>query len=252
MVHKVLPVWKTNYRIQALDADHVSLAKVSALCNYFQESAGHHAEHLGVGSAILFNKGLVWVLARLRIQIEAYPTWGEEILLETWPAGIDGLFAMRNFAILRSNNLKIVKGTSAWLVLDKETRRPFRGLPSLLNNIPENPLSSLATFEIPRLKPARELTKTGTLTAQYSDLDANGHVNNNRYIEWLSNAFDAQWYQAKRIQDLTIYFMSEIHAGDILNIFKTPTGKDIWRIEGHSGQNNEVVFTSQATFADYF
>lgn len=248
----LLPVWKSNFRVQTLDADLMSLSKVSALCNYFQESAGQHADHLGVGFASLLNKGMVWILSRLRIQIEAYPILGEKILLETWPAGIDGLYALRNFTISRTNGLKIIKGASAWLVMEKDTRKPYRDIGTLLKNIPENPFPEIENIEIPKLRPVQGLIKNGTVTAHYSDLDANSHVNNNRYIEWTTDAFDAEWYRSKRIHDLTISFLNELRAGNSLNILKVQTGHDVWQVEGHNADNGEVVFRSLASFTDYF
>jgi acyl-ACP thioesterase len=247
-----LPVWKSRYRIQAMDADLISLAKVSALCNYFQESAGEHANHLGVGYNDLFNKGLVWILSRLSIQIEAYPIWGEEILLETWPAGIDGLAALRNFTISRSNGQKIIKGSSAWLVLDRETKKPLRDISTLLKHLPDNHFPQNTAFEIPRIKPAEGLVKTLTIPVLYCDLDANAHVNNNRFIEWITNAFDADWYRSKRIHNLTVSFLNELQAGNTLEIRKAQTRPDTWHIEGHNLHNGQVVFRSLASFADYF
>jgi len=248
----ILPVWKSHYRVQGLDADLMSLAKVSALCNYFQESAGQHADHLGVGYAALLSKGMVWILSRLRIQIEAYPILGEEIVLETWPAGIDGLFALRSFTIARANGQKVIKGTSAWLVIEKVTRKPLRDVSVLLKNIPENPFYAGEDIDIPKVRPVQGLTKTGTVTARYSDLDANAHVNNNRYIEWTMNAFDAEWYRTRRIHDLAISFLNELHAGNTLDILKVQTGQDIWQVEGHSANSGEIVFRSLVSFTDYF
>ncbi len=247
----LLPVWKSHHRVQALDADLMSLAKVSAVCNYFQESAGQHADHLGVGYASLLSRGLVWILSRLRIQIDAYPILGEEILLETWPAGTDGLLALRSFTISRTNGHKIMKGNSAWLVVEKETKKPFRDIMGLLKDIPVNPRLSLENLEIPRLKPAEGLTKTETITARYSDLDANAHVNNNRFIEWMADAFDAEWYRSRRIHDMVIHFMNELHAGDSIEILRVQTGKDLWQVEGHNAGNNQAVFRGQVLFTDY-
>lgn len=253
MTHRTIhPIWKSHYRIQALDADLMSLAKVSALCNYFQESAGQHADLLGVGYASLINKGMLWILSRLCIHIEAYPILGEEIVLKTWPTGTNGLFALRNFTISRANGQTVIKGTSAWLVIEKDSRRPLRDLSALLKNVPANPLPADEGIDIPKLRSVQGLTKTGTITARYSDLDANAHVNNNRYIEWTTDAFDAEWYRTKRIHDLVISFLTELRDGDTLDILKLQTGQDIYQVEGHNVNSGEIVFRSQVSFTDYF
>lgn len=246
------PVWKTRYRILALDADLISLAKVSALCNYFQESAWQHANHLGVGYTALFRQGLVWVLSRFRIQIDAYPTWGDEVEMQTWPVTVSGLHALRDFTILRSNGQKIISGSSAWLVLDKESKKPYRNLVCLLQNVPEYPLPPVFNEEIQKIRNVPEPELAATVTAAYSDLDANGHVNNNRYIEWACDAFEANWYKRLRIHDMSVNFLSETHAGESLQILKKSSSPYIWEVEGRKNDiNSTPVFRSRLIFAEH-
>jgi hypothetical protein len=42
------PKHSDSYRIRSYEVDLHSEAKLSALCNYFQESAWNHAEALGI------------------------------------------------------------------------------------------------------------------------------------------------------------------------------------------------------------
>jgi len=51
----------------------------------------------------------------------------------------------------------------------------------------------------------------------YSDLDYNGHVNNARYIEWVSDLFDPSVFDDKRMKVIDIKFCSEIrHGSDVI------------------------------------
>ena len=59
---------------------------MSAAFNYFQEIAGLHSSNLGIGfNTIEKEKGVAWVLIRMRVDMIRYPVWDEEVILETWP-----------------------------------------------------------------------------------------------------------------------------------------------------------------------
>jgi len=52
--------------------------------------------------------------------------WVKKIRVVTWPYGVKGLYALRNFAILDEKNEYLVKANSYWFLLNTETGRPMR------------------------------------------------------------------------------------------------------------------------------
>lgn len=239
-------IWKVRFSILSLDADFMSLAKLSSLSNYFQEAAWQHAGHLGVGYSALTGKNLVWVLSRLRLHIDDYPCWGDEIDIETWPVGTDGLYALRDFTITNPSGKTLVRGSSAWLVLERDTHKLFRHLTPLLQSIPSSPDRRNFSEAIPKLNEIQGASDNFDIKTTYSDLDANCHVNNNRYIGWISDTFDLAFYRQKRIHDLVINYVAETLAEEELVISRIQTGNDTWFLEGKKKtQNNAVVFRSQ-------
>ena len=93
--------------------------------DYLQDAAGRHADLLGVGLKQLRKSDLSWVLSRIRIQMDAFPEYGDTIKITTWPSGFDRLFAYRQFEITSAETGKRfgVAG-SAWLTLNPENFRP--------------------------------------------------------------------------------------------------------------------------------
>jgi acyl-CoA thioesterase FadM len=70
-------------------------------------------------------KHKAWILSLLHLTIDRLPRWEEEIVVETWPSGLDGLRATREF-VLSVEGAAAARATSAWLVFDTERRQPAR------------------------------------------------------------------------------------------------------------------------------
>lgn len=81
-----------NFKIRTYDVDYKNDIKISSLLNYMQECASNHANELTFGYEYLNNKGLFWVLSRLKLNIYRYPEVNEELKITTWPKGTDKLF----------------------------------------------------------------------------------------------------------------------------------------------------------------
>src|SRR5512140_3295510 len=84
-------VWEDDIFVRSYDVDSAGKLRLSSLFNYFQETAGKHATHLGAGYDVLRGLGLFWVLSRAKIRVHRLPAWGESVRLTTWPKGLDGV-----------------------------------------------------------------------------------------------------------------------------------------------------------------
>ncbi len=206
-------IWTENRRIRASDLTPDGTASVLALATYFQEAAGHHADALGVSMQEMLAQDQAWVLARLRMEIDRLPHWEEEIVLETWPSGLDGLVATRAFVVRDEAERTVAKGTSAWLVIDTERRRPLRP-PSALYDIevPDRP-APLDRKDDDLPAPARA-DRDRTFTVRYHDLDLNRHVNNVRYLEWALETLPPEVLDERRCTGLALQFEAETTFGD--------------------------------------
>lgn len=158
------------------------------IASLFQEAAWEHAERFGVDFTET-ESDLYWVLHRLGIRFYRRPRWNDAVTITTWPSRMVRLSAMREFRVTDEEGSLLVDASSAWLVLNGTTRRPER---------PERLLSSEWTEEeLPFELPLGKLSVLGAQQSQLreaqwhavrlSDTDRNAHVNNARYIQWLSD-----------------------------------------------------------------
>ena len=70
-----------------------------------------------------------------------------------------------------------------------------------------------------------------SLTAKYSDIDINGHVNSIRYIEHILDLFPLEKYRTQRIRRFEMAYVAESYYGDTLSFFLDDDGNDVYGVE---------------------
>lgn len=239
MTNEMLPgaesesrTWSEALKIKSYDVDFRRQITLESICRYFLEAAWNHAEALGVGFSQLAAAKRVWVLSRLLVQIHRYGAWSEQVLLRTWPRGRDSLFALRDFAVLGGEGVPLVGGTSSWLVLDANSRRPQR-IDKVVGGI--QTVSERATErDAEKLEPCPNDSPTQgseaalpemAIQVRYSDEDLNGHVNSARYVRWLLDTYPREWHQRHTVTQLEINYLGECRGGDEVRIASRPDGR---------------------------
>ena len=79
---------------------------------------------------------------------------------------------------------------------------------------------------------------------EYSDIDRNGHMNNVRYAEIISNVIKMEQYEDQYINKLQIDFISECYVNDEINLGKINEGNKFY-VQG-SDSRNRLKFKGEA------
>lgn len=235
-------IWFQSFEVSWLDADIQGQAKLSTLFNYLQEVALKHADHMGFGFNEVKKNGQLWVVARILLKMERYPSWRDEVTVETWPRGVEGLWAFREYRIKDKVGRILGGASSSWLVLDVKDRKPvspelvFHALPFV------NPES--ATNEVPkRINTPKEMFLSNPHEVTYSDVDFYQHVNNSKYIDWVLDSLYRLNLQFK-VKNFNINYISEAKMGDVILLrYSHKEGKVIFR--GEQERNGTTVFLAE-------
>ena len=201
-------VWTQPFTVRAYEAGPDERASVLVVADLFQEAAGEHARAADLETFRLGDGTGTWVLTRLRLHVDGLPAMREAVEVETWPSGRDGLRAYRDYVLRGADGRTLVTGTSAWLVLHVERRRPVR-LPESVNVFgPSSPHRALVFGDEPTA-PASVATERA-FSVRRSDLDRVGHANNVRFIEWTTEALDTE----AGLCDVDVVYRAEAVYGD--------------------------------------
>lgn len=210
-------IWSESFRINAFMVDKNREAGFTTVANLFQEVANNHAFNRQLDFYNMRERGLFWVLSRLRLKLLRRPVWQETVLAHTWVSSMTP-FAHRHLEMLDAQAQPLAYAYSIWLPLDATTRQPRR-----LTEV-EVPLSDKTT---PLRAPGKiAAPEAGTVsfekTVTYSDLDMLGHVNNVKYLEWMLDDL-YQDTENTPYNTLEINYLNEVFQGQRVQLHATKT-----------------------------
>lgn len=193
---------------------------LGVLGNHLLNSAGFHSSERGFGIADLNEEQYTWVLSRLAIELDDMPNQYEKFTVDTWVENVYRLFTDRNFALINKDGETIGYARSVWAMISMSTRKPA----DLLNMHGGSITDYISNRPCPIEKPSRIKVSSSEvaslMTARYSDIDINGHVNSVRYIEHILDLFPIEYYKVMHIQRFEIAYITESHYGDQLRFYK--------------------------------
>ncbi|MFK7846100.1 MAG: acyl-[acyl-carrier-protein] thioesterase [Rhodothermales bacterium] len=205
-------IWTEVFTVRSFEAGVSGTLSIQNLCNYFQEAAGNHARALGVSVEQLQQKRMTWMLSRLHVKVQRYPSWKDTVFVDTWPSGHNGLFATREFRMYTEAGDQVARGTSAWLLIDLRRRRPMR-MPDFIDQIPVPEIPRAIPDPFLKILSPEQATIQRHFEVRFSDLDVNGHANNVSFINWAVESVPATIQKTHQLKAIEVNFRTEAHQG---------------------------------------
>jgi medium-chain acyl-[acyl-carrier-protein] hydrolase len=207
--------FEKKYRIPVYDSDFMGRLSVASFFNYIQDIASEHAELLHFGRDDLQKSNHFWILARLRAEIRSFPKWGETVILRTWPRGTEGLFALRDIEVRLENGDIIAGATTSWVIVDALSRRPQRPDVLLKRMNLEYPDKRTTLHNAGKIDLNGDVpVNSPEFYVRPSDLDVNFHVNNVKYIQWVTDTFPTAFLSCNTVVSLDVNYLSESIEGN--------------------------------------
>ena len=215
------------------------------------DAASHHSDILGTGTDAMLSNGYFWVFSRAKIKFLRYPRFDEKITLRTWPRLIQQkLFYIREAELLDEQNNFVALATSAWLVVDIEHRSlvPARRLDWM--NLPKNPDDFAINEELDKLVLPEGGEECYRRKVAYSAVDMNGHTNNSRYVEAISDSFDFDRYKTQEIDWMQINYDKEVRPKETIavNRVELPEQDMLYGLSGNNLSNQSRAFEALVKF----
>ena len=207
-----------QFKVRSYECGPDGRATLPTICNFLQEAASLHAASLGFGKGDFAAAGenTSWVLTRMVVKMNRYPVWEDELTVETFPRGGRKIVAWRDFKVMDAKGETLGVASSEWMIIDLGTRR-IHAVPEKVfaandpANVPVLGREPFAKFRFP--VQGGETSRPLMFTAQKSQIDLNGHVNNVHYVAWMlepcADACPAE---------MEIVFRSETLAGDEVRV----------------------------------
>ena len=204
-----------KFTLSDMEVDCFGKLKLSALLYFAQEVAGKHCIQLGADYETLQQKNLFWAVTRHRVQITRLPVRGETITVETWPMPTTRTAYPRSTIVYDAEGNECFRAISLWVLMDMETRAMV--LPGKSGVAVEGLLRG-SELAVPGSMVAREFANSETRTVRFTDLDWNGHMNNCRYLDWVTDTLPSAFHESHTAREFTICYLSEAREGETLEL----------------------------------
>lgn len=243
---------KTTHRekfiVKFHEVDFKGRVKLFSIMDYIQHTGEVHGTNIGIGFEQMVDKGLFWVVSRMKMDIYRYPGAGEIVIVDTELGGRDKLFWVRKF-ILRDEKENIIGyATVYYLILDLQTRFPQKPgvCPIDLNiDVKINKEDALRKIKMPD-----EIMESKHRELYYNEIDANKHVNNAKYVSFVEDSFSLEWHENYEISSIQINYIKEIKANDklVINKFKVENEEHTCFINGVDEESNKEFFQCKLSY----
>ncbi len=211
--------FESNFIIDFYDLSQYEEALPMTMLRLLQETAGDH--HFPVNENIidLYRKNLGWVLLSGVMQFERYPKYKEEIVIRTWMSQFKSIRGIRENYIYDKSGQIIGRSKGLWLFFDIEKRRPV-AIPDKFKDIwginPEVSVDFNLAEKLPVLSDGEFMD---VIKVKKFDIDANKHVNNIRYFQWLIEVIPNKVMKENFLFQIDGRFQHEANYGDQLIIY---------------------------------
>lgn len=212
-------VYTNNVTVSAFHLDDCGRYPLGELCRRFQETADSHAEQLQASTEIMARDSLGWLLAEMVIECREPLFLKKCLRIETRAAEINRKFFVRDFSFYADNCLEPSGGARTfWVLFDLQNQRIA------------NPQKHFPERVLPDVRPAVDITHrkrlgklknpepVNSITVRRHDQDIYKHVNNTRYVDWLTESTDDETWRKTYPSQLHINYRKPSVFGDTLSL----------------------------------
>lgn len=231
------PFIQKEYFLSANDSNAEGCLSMTSLTSNIIDIATDHANELGIGNPSMKSMNAGWVLSRITIDMNDFPTVNSNYVIKTWIEDLNRHYSARCFSISSPEGKIYGYCRTIWLVIDTTTHKNL-GL-SHINMPPELIAGEKAPIpmqqkHIPILKNSEGGTGKFIVSThapynyvfQYCDLDFYRHVNTVKYVMLLLNQFTLEEHDTTRVKRIELSFLHEANYGMATELLRSDSEED--------------------------
>ncbi|KAL0552811.1 hypothetical protein IC582_011938 [Cucumis melo] len=232
-------VFTQNFSIRSYEIGADRTASIETLMNHLQETALNHVKTAGLlgdgfgSTPEMCKKNLIWVVTKMQIMVDRYPTWGDTVQVDTWVSASGKNGMRRDWLVYDCKTREtLTRASSVWVMMNKETRK--------LSKIPEEVRREIEPFfmntapvieddgrRLPKIDDDTADYVRAGLTPKWSDLDVNQHVNNVKYIGWILESAPPPILESHELSSINLEYRRECGRDSVVQSLTAVTGTDV-------------------------
>ncbi len=241
------PLYTQNFEITDHYVDCFGRMTPASILLMIQEVAGKHCTALSVDYDTLAKRRMFWAVTRHRVQVSRMPRLGETIRVETWPMPTTRVAYPRSVVAYDAAGNECFRAISLWVLMNLDTRSMILPGKSGISVV-----GSLRGLELPSPGSLALMDHTQTRQRQvcFTDLDRNGHMNNTRYLNWVSDLLPSAFHQEHEVKEFTICYHAEAREGQLLDLSWDFPQEDCLQVDARRADTDqgERVFSARLLY----
>ncbi|GMH27335.1 hypothetical protein Nepgr_029178 [Nepenthes gracilis] len=232
-------VFRQNFSIRSYEIGADRTASIETLMNHLQETALNHVKTAGLlgdgfgSTPEMCKRNLIWVVTRMQVLVDRYPTWGDVVQVDTWVSS-SGKNGMRRDWHVRDciTGETLTRASSVWVMMNKYTRK--------LSKMPDEVRAEVGPYfvdtppvidedgrKLAKLDDNKEEYIRKGLAPRWSDLDVNQHVNNVKYIGWILESAPISILESHELSGMTLEYRRECGRDNVLQSLTTVSSASV-------------------------
>ena len=194
--------------------DRDSVMSLPAILDMFQDLAGIHADEIGIGALEMEEKGLFWIVSKVRLTVNERPQVGDMLDAVTWIQPAERASCERDFSISKDGEV-LAYVRSMWAALRRDNAR----LAHMSDFYPDSDYGIDPPDNEPFARISRKFEGAeplGEYTIRSVDIDRGGHMNNVNYVRAMLGCFSSDEIEDMGIRELDMQFLQQCYEGETI------------------------------------
>ena len=192
-------IYERKHQIGIDEIDRQMRMTNEALITVFQNTACFMSDEIGQGILDVPRTMLTWFVIDWQVEVIHRPEYGDLLNIRTWGRDAYKCFSYRDFEVFVNDSL-CVRATSKWVLYDLKSRSYAEVSKELMDLFGiDDSRSVFEQRELEHLDVLENYDDHERIDIRISDLDFNGHVNNVKYLNYLTDYGNAIDYDRFRI-----------------------------------------------------
>lgn len=221
--------FRNKHIVATYECDNLKRMTLPSLINVMVETSGLQSHALGNTEEQMSERGLAWIIIQYDIKINRMPERREEITLETEALSYNRFFTYRAFRAFDESDQLLVEVITTFGVMDMKTRKLTQVNKELIAPYQAEEIRTM--LRAPKIQPIdEEKAKSVPFRVRYLDIDANMHVNNAKYFDWIINSIDPEILDSYKIKAVTIKYEKEVELGNMIDSHVSTEKINEWQL----------------------
>jgi len=204
-------IYNEEYQIPFFFGTQNETISLSTLVNIMLLVSEHQLDEAHAGVAALAEHGAGWVITQYHLTVSRWPNVEEVVNVGTEATSYNKFLTYRNYWIDDASGNRLATLESTWVMMDLTSRKIINVIPEIVEGVGAQLDTKVKHF--PRISKITTATETLPYRVRFFDIDANGHVNNAHYFDWMQDSLGADWLRSHTMTAIDIRYEREVAYG---------------------------------------